>query len=528
MSNEKYPVRIITLPSMTVAAIHVVGQDENGNHAEHTGGVLMEDFIRETNLKSVYPAARRFGFNNPDGIPDDDPAHGYENWVSIPEDMEVPAPFVKKRLEGGLYAAKTIPDGAWDEGWLPLHGWVNSSDTYDFRWETVEGVCGWLEEPLNHWNWDSQQEKKIDLLMPVKRRGSCLDVFDAQDTTVRMVSDVSGGSKRIQGILCDGMKGENYWLHGCMKYIAACLDLPTQYNYQFFNCYSGDSVMQIFAKNPSVEAWSYSHECTREALERCFFAIGHDFTYIASVENAVDWLPRIRESIDCGLPVIARGGGKTDGLQIDFNCIVGYDDGALYYLFCDKEQPSPATEYDFTELVFIGEKISDPIPLAEGYMEALCRVPSLLTKPATEKLSFGIQAFEDWADQLSDGSLADYDNQNVWSVHGTYLCMLGSNSSGFGLFDKVMEYHPEMTWLADVKKQYDELSDIFQTLAYRDGGVCGGFDMRPEDVRDPEKMRPACALIRRAAKVTRMIAECIKGHALSDLLTTSSPKGARP
>ena len=47
MPNEKYPVRIITLPSMTVAAIHVVGQDENGNHAEHTGGVLMEDFIRK-------------------------------------------------------------------------------------------------------------------------------------------------------------------------------------------------------------------------------------------------------------------------------------------------------------------------------------------------------------------------------------------------------------------------------------------------------------------------------------------------
>ena len=170
MPNEKYPVRSITLPSMTVAAIHVVGQDENGNHAEHTGGALMEDFIRKTNLKSVYPAARRFGFNNPDGIPDDDPAHGYENWVSIPEDMEVPAPFVKKRLEGGLYAAKTIPDGAWDEGWLPLHGWVDASDTYDFRWETVEGVCGWLEEPLDHWNWDSQQEKKIDLLMPVKRK----------------------------------------------------------------------------------------------------------------------------------------------------------------------------------------------------------------------------------------------------------------------------------------------------------------------------------------------------------------------
>lgn len=38
-------------------------------------------------------------------------------------------------------------------------------------------------------------------------------------------------------VLCDGMKGENYWLHGCMAYLAACLGLPDKYNYQFFNCY---------------------------------------------------------------------------------------------------------------------------------------------------------------------------------------------------------------------------------------------------------------------------------------------------
>ena len=67
-----------------------------------------------------------------------------------------------------------------------------------------------------------------------------------------------------------------------------------------------------------------------------------------------------------------------------------------------------------------------------------------------------------------------------------------------------------MTWLEDVKKQYDELSDIFQTLAYKDGGVCGGFDMTPEDVRDPEKMKPVCTLIRLAAEVTEQIEEMIQ------------------
>ena len=147
-------VRIIYLPPMTVASIHIVGQDANGEHAEYTSAAILDDFVAKTNLKAVYPAARNFGFNNPDGIHDDDPAHGYERWISIPDDMKVPAPLVKKRLDGGLYAAHVIPVGAWDEGWMPLYNWVDSGGCrYEHRWGTVEGVCGWLEEHLNYWNW---------------------------------------------------------------------------------------------------------------------------------------------------------------------------------------------------------------------------------------------------------------------------------------------------------------------------------------------------------------------------------------
>ena len=67
-----------------------------------------------------------------------------------------------------------------------------------------------------------------------------------------------------------------------------------------------------------------------------------------------------------------------------------------------------------------------------------------------------------------------------------------------------------MTWLGEVKKLYDELSEIFHTLAYRDGGLCGGFDMAMEDARNPEKMQPVCERIRRAAEVTECIADIIR------------------
>ena len=172
-------VRMIYLPPMTVASIHVA----DGEGAEQSSAEILDKFISDVNLRNIYPAARNFGFNNPDGVPDDNPAHGYERWISIPDDLDVPEPLVKKRLEGGVYAARMIPMGAWDEGWLPLHEWVSNSKNYDFRWGTVEGVCGWLEEHLNYWDWnkkENESEMQIDLLIPVKRYKDAVEEQEKQ------------------------------------------------------------------------------------------------------------------------------------------------------------------------------------------------------------------------------------------------------------------------------------------------------------------------------------------------------------
>ncbi len=113
-----------------------------------------------------------------------------------------------------------------------------------------------------------------------------------------------------------------------------------------------------------------------------------------------------------------------------------------------------------------------------------------------------------------DGSLADYVNRwhNVCPVHGTYLCMFGSNGRGFGIVEKARQYNPDMDWLDEVESLYDELAEIFEILAYRHGGICGGFDMKPEDVRSPEKMKPVCEKIMEAAGLTEKIADTIRKH----------------
>jgi len=131
-------VRIVYLPPMTVASAHIIGFNPNGDKKEYypeaQTGFLLRKFIEETNLPAIKPDFRKFGFNHPNGS---NPAamcedHGYEHWVTIPDDMDVPTPMTKKHFSGGLYASYTIPYGLW-EGFGWLWEWVEGSEQYDLN-----------------------------------------------------------------------------------------------------------------------------------------------------------------------------------------------------------------------------------------------------------------------------------------------------------------------------------------------------------------------------------------------------------
>lgn len=165
-------VRIIFLPPMTVASIHVINKTNNEG-AETDSSNMLFDFIKTSQLHEVMPGFRHFGFNNPDE-PNSGKGHGYERWVTIPDDLELPAPFIKKEFAGGLYAAHMIPMGAFEEwGWL--YEWVSNSKHYDFRWGTIsDRICGWLEEHLNapqHYLWSSDEGSlQLDLMIPIIKK----------------------------------------------------------------------------------------------------------------------------------------------------------------------------------------------------------------------------------------------------------------------------------------------------------------------------------------------------------------------
>lgn len=165
-------VRIIYLPPAAVAAAHYIGDDP-----ESRAYAIMDKFVRDAELSRIKPDLRHYGFNHPNPV-DETGRHGYEIWVTIPDDMDVPSPLVKKRFEGGLYAAHMIAMGSFNE-WDWLLNWVGGSDKYEFAGDMSdqEHMCGLLEEHLNyvsHVNSDSTEpeDMQLDLLMPVRERNN--------------------------------------------------------------------------------------------------------------------------------------------------------------------------------------------------------------------------------------------------------------------------------------------------------------------------------------------------------------------
>ncbi len=172
---EDKDVRIVYLPPMTVAAAYARGEGCEGKAND-----MIVQFVKESRLLKIKPDARGFGFDCSKGAAViGEPSYVYEAWVSIPDDIEISTPLVKRTFDGGLYAAHVLR--TWDfEDWLLLKEWVNASDKYDndwdsTRWISPETVAGQgFEETLNFYNFiqngSKMEDLQLDLLFPIKEK----------------------------------------------------------------------------------------------------------------------------------------------------------------------------------------------------------------------------------------------------------------------------------------------------------------------------------------------------------------------
>lgn len=165
---ETMEVRYLYLPPMTVAAAQYTGPNP-----EDVAGKMLDDFVQENRLTEKMPGLRVLGFNNPSPEKPDD-IYGYEFWVTIPEDMEVSEPLVKKHFAGGLYAAHAIKMGDFHE-WGTFFDRMKKDPLYEVEWREPFGMGGCLEEHLNAKTYYDKKETErsfiqLDLLIPIREK----------------------------------------------------------------------------------------------------------------------------------------------------------------------------------------------------------------------------------------------------------------------------------------------------------------------------------------------------------------------
>lgn len=159
-ANQLNDVRIVRIPGMTVASYRAESATPEQDCSEVVNKFVLDNALHK---KSGF---RHFGFNNPNPT-ENNPVYGYEIWVAIPDDFDVPAPLVKKRFEGGLYASIATKMGEIGERWQQLYHWTKNSEKYD-----VDFSFQWLEECIDYETFITGEEsaQQLDLLEPIKQR----------------------------------------------------------------------------------------------------------------------------------------------------------------------------------------------------------------------------------------------------------------------------------------------------------------------------------------------------------------------
>lgn len=150
----------------------VASSQYTGPNPEEVAEKPIYEFIESVRLTEVKPDFRVIGFNNLS--PQENVEHyGYEFWVTIPENMNVPAPLTKKKFDGGLYAAHCIKMGDFHE-WEEFYNWAKNNKEYEIDEREPYGMGGCLEEHLNAFTHYSLKEDnsfiQLDLLIPIKKK----------------------------------------------------------------------------------------------------------------------------------------------------------------------------------------------------------------------------------------------------------------------------------------------------------------------------------------------------------------------
>ncbi|MEG0585935.1 MAG: GyrI-like domain-containing protein [Christensenellaceae bacterium] len=159
-------IRFVKIPAMTAASIQCISTSPEKDSLK-----AIMDFMEHKQLNGQKSAIRHFGH-----IPQFDKCGNadidiFERLITVPENMEISEPFIKKTFSGGLYAAYTVPIGFFDKVSV-LKDTVNTMSNYQL---VDSGEFDIIEEYLNGWLFSSAHIKQffvdaqVDLLVKVEK-----------------------------------------------------------------------------------------------------------------------------------------------------------------------------------------------------------------------------------------------------------------------------------------------------------------------------------------------------------------------
>ncbi|MCL2774181.1 MAG: AraC family transcriptional regulator [Oscillospiraceae bacterium] len=288
------------------------------------------------------------------------------------------------------------------------------------------------------------------------------------------------------------VKSENYMFPSCMRSAMSALNENAGYDFMFFAGVTGDLFTQTWCSPKWQYNDSYSNVCkeTQMSIRAAFDACGYEYDYIAKEAIEKDkssYVKKIVDSIDRGVPVLSFG---IVGPPI-CSIICGYDENGDILIgwsqFTDEHKDDIPTDLvcsddyfqvrnglDKSEaLIFIGRKKETP-DIADSIKQSLLNIPQWAAFPPMERVCFGRQAFEAWADSLlddecfADESMLD----SPLDTYGSCVVQTGTNMHYIqDYLKRAAELCPDMNQqIEQLKQAYIKERDALDAVTKFQGG----------------------------------------------------------
>lgn len=275
-----------------------------------------------------------------------------------------------------------------------------------------------------------------------------------------------GEPPRLSGIrpLLDGMKGNNYGLPDCIKFILERVDGGEKPDFWDIAAVTGDSVAQVYNRNQttSCEYCVSGYLGESEHIAYVFDALGYGHEYVSAERFNADTAYYLRKTalyINNDIPVLVKTNlNDVPAWKSDvgtFCLIVGLENGGqVLKLLVGGTSPIvyEVTGNNKLDFIFIGEKQRE-VSLSELYLKAIEKMPYWLTLPERDGMFFGAAAYRAWADDIENRRFAQ-EGIALWENYGVYVCNLAtSGGESTFIFEKLAKMEPACSELEALGKK---------------------------------------------------------------------------